>query len=115
MFNEPLIVGPRTMFMHMVSKNLLTRDARQPRPQSTNPGNLPNGTPSGPTSGAQPLLPNNGRIIQQGSVRVLCIADVRGNLRSLNDLAKQANANYILHTGDFGFYDSQSLERIADK
>lgn len=38
-----------------------------------------------------------------------------GNLRSLNDLAKTANASYILHTGDFGFYDDTSLERIAEK
>lgn len=46
---------------------------------------------------------------------MLCIADVRGNLRSLNELAKQARADYIIHTGDFGFYDSQSLDRIAEK
>jgi hypothetical protein len=39
----------------------------------------------------------------------------KGNLRSLNDLAKQAHANYIIHTGDFGFYDESSLDRIADK
>lgn len=38
-----------------------------------------------------------------------------GNLRSLNELAKKANADHILHTGDFGFYDDSSLERIADK
>ena len=38
-----------------------------------------------------------------------------GNLKSLNDLARQAKADYILHTGDFGFYDNTSLERIADK
>ena len=38
-----------------------------------------------------------------------------GNLRSLNELASRANADYILHTGDFGFYDESSLERIADK
>jgi hypothetical protein len=44
------------------------------------------------------------------------IADAHpGNLRSLNDLAKQARADYIIHTGDFGFYDETSLERIADK
>jgi hypothetical protein len=50
----------------------------QPRPY---PGNNyhSNGTaPSGPVPGAVPLLPNQGRVIQQGSVRVLCIADVRG-------------------------------------
>lgn len=38
-----------------------------------------------------------------------------GNLRSLNDLAKQARADHIIHTGDFGFYDETSLERIAEK
>ncbi|KAN0087274.1 Protein of unknown function (DUF2433) domain containing protein [Elaphomyces granulatus] len=77
---------------------------------------LPNGAaPGGPVPGATPLLPNNGRIVQTGNVRVLCVADVRGNLRSLNDLAKQTNADHIIHTGDFGFYDDTSLERIADK
>ncbi|KAF2124072.1 hypothetical protein P153DRAFT_391107 [Dothidotthia symphoricarpi CBS 119687] len=88
----------------------------QPRPY---PGNyLPNGgtpTPSGPAPGAVPLLPNQGRVIQQGSIRVLCIADVRGNLQSLNQLAADARANYIIHTGDFGFYDDRSLDRIAEK
>lgn len=38
-----------------------------------------------------------------------------GNLRSLNELAKQARADHIIHTGDFGFYDDTSLDRIADK
>lgn len=38
-----------------------------------------------------------------------------GNLRSLNELAKQARADHIIHTGDFGFYDDTSLDRIAEK
>lgn len=38
-----------------------------------------------------------------------------GNLRSLNELARSARADYIIHTGDFGFYDDTSLERIAEK
>lgn len=38
-----------------------------------------------------------------------------GNLRSLNELAKQARADHIIHTGDFGFYDDSSLDRIAEK
>lgn len=38
-----------------------------------------------------------------------------GNLKSLNELAKVARADYIIHTGDFGFYDESSLDRIADK
>ncbi|KAF2494359.1 hypothetical protein BU16DRAFT_463292 [Lophium mytilinum] len=87
----------------------------QPRPYNGQ-GYLPNGgAPSGPVPGAQPLLPNQGRVIQSGSARVLCIADVRGNLQSLNQLAADARANYIIHTGDFGFYDERSLDRIAEK
>jgi hypothetical protein len=38
-----------------------------------------------------------------------------GNLRSLNELARQARADHIIHTGDFGFYDETSLDRIAEK
>ncbi|KAJ5363486.1 uncharacterized protein N7496_009199 [Penicillium cataractarum] len=88
-----------------------------PRPHNFGAQGYPlsNGaTPSGPAPGAVPLLPNNGRMIQSGPTRILCIADVRGNLKSLNDLAKQARADHIIHTGDFGFYDDTSLERIAD-
>ncbi|KAI4177256.1 MAG: hypothetical protein LQ346_007724 [Caloplaca aetnensis] len=61
------------------------------------------------------FLPNNSRVIQSGGTRILCVADVRGNLKSLNDLAKHARADHIIHTGDFGFYDEGSLDRIADK
>ncbi|RPA96631.1 hypothetical protein L873DRAFT_1810978 [Choiromyces venosus 120613-1] len=63
----------------------------------------------------QPVQLPPQKIIEKAGVRILCIADVRGNLRSLNELAKKANADYVLHTGDFGFYDDSSLERIADK
>lgn len=41
--------------------------------------------------------------------------DNLGNLQSLNQLAADARANYIIHTGDFGFYDDRSLDRIAEK
>lgn len=89
--------------------------AAQQRQPYNNQGYMPNGghpnIPHGPT----PLLPNQGRIINAGPIRVLCIADVRGNLRSLNELAKQARADSIIHTGDFGFYDETSLDRIAEK
>ncbi|RYO75502.1 hypothetical protein DL764_010385 [Monosporascus ibericus] len=96
----------------------LTHDlmAQQSRPPFNNQGYMPNGAPGAHGNlGATPLLPNQGRIIQTGPVRVLCIADVRGNLQSLNNLAKQARADHIIHTGDFGFYDDTSLERIAEK
>jgi hypothetical protein len=36
-------------------------------------------------------------------------------MQSLNQLAADARANYIIHTGDFGFYDDRSLDRIAEK
>ncbi|KAK5653327.1 hypothetical protein OQA88_9018 [Cercophora sp. LCS_1] len=97
----------------------LTRYPQQQRNPYNAPGYLPNGAVpaphSGPVPGAVPLLPNQGRVVQTGAIRVLCIADVRGNLRSLNELAKSARADYIIHTGDFGFYDESSLDRIAEK
>ncbi|KAK2074595.1 hypothetical protein P8C59_008790 [Phyllachora maydis] len=84
--------------------------------QPYNQGYMANGAPhQGPVPGAIPLLPNQGRVVQSGPIRLLCIADVRGNLRSLNELAKQARADFIIHTGDFGFYDESSLDRIAEK
>ncbi|KAI0723622.1 hypothetical protein C8Q76DRAFT_794544 [Earliella scabrosa] len=47
--------------------------------------------------------------------RILCIADIRGRLSALNDLAREANAAAIIHTGDFGFFEASSLERINDR
>ncbi|KXT04701.1 hypothetical protein AC578_2078 [Pseudocercospora eumusae] len=87
------------------------------QPRAYSQAYLPNGAPqpSGPVPGARPLDPNQGRVQQIGHARVLCIADVRGNLRQLNDLARNAKADYIIHTGDFGFYDDSSLDRIAEK
>jgi hypothetical protein len=34
-------------------------------------------------------------------------------LSLLNELARKVG--YIIHTGDFGFYDETSIERIAEK
>ncbi|KAF2772368.1 hypothetical protein EJ03DRAFT_202780 [Teratosphaeria nubilosa] len=88
------------------------------QPRSYSQAFMPNGAPpnvSGPVPGARPLEPNQGRVQQIGHARVLCIADVRGNLRQLNELARNAKADYIIHTGDFGFYDESSLDRIAEK
>ena len=112
----------------------------QQRPyQAYNQAHMPNGANSGPGTGPAPSNgPNawsSNRVVQAGGFRVLCVADVRGmlivyqcvrtrkqltpsligNLKSLNDLAKQARADVIIHTGDFGFYDDSSLDRIADK
>ena len=38
-----------------------------------------------------------------------------GKISSLNTLAAEHGAKAIIHTGDFGFYESASLERIADR
>ena len=53
------------------------------QPQRNPYGNaayMPNGASPHPGAvpGAMPLLPNQGRVIQSGPIRVLCIADVRG-------------------------------------
>lgn len=49
-------------------------------PYSQVGGYMPNGTPSGPSSSFQQ---NQARVVQQGPVRVLCIADVRGQSPSI--------------------------------
>jgi len=30
-------------------------------------------------------------------------------------MAKKMNAQYVIHTGDFGFYDDDSLDRMNEK
>lgn len=57
----------------------------------------------------------NGRVIKTENARILCLADIRGQLSSLNTLAQQHDATHILHTGDFGFYDKASLDRMSDR
>ncbi|KAG0056575.1 hypothetical protein BGZ83_004357 [Gryganskiella cystojenkinii] len=47
--------------------------------------------------------------------KVLCVADLRGNLSQLNDLVDQTGAKLIIHCGDFGFYDADSLNKISDR
>lgn len=64
------------------------KSSQQPPPYSSNNNRsyLPNGqapASANPVPGAQPLLPNQGRVIQSGPVRVLCVADVRGKHEAL--------------------------------
>jgi hypothetical protein len=65
-------------------QQFLTFPMQQPTPQQrapyNNPSYLPNGPTPNPVPGATPLLPNQGRILQAGPTKVLCIADVRGRL-----------------------------------
>ncbi|KAL7412968.1 hypothetical protein BDY24DRAFT_390219 [Mrakia frigida] len=52
-------------------------------------------------------LPGNGRI--------LCVADIRGDVSELNRLVDETGASAVIMTGDFGLFEPASLERIADK
>ncbi|KAG8790627.1 hypothetical protein FRC12_011441 [Ceratobasidium sp. 428] len=54
-------------------------------------------------------------VLDTAAGRILCIADVRGKLSSLNQLASDANAVAIIHTGDFGFFEISSVDRISDR
>jgi hypothetical protein len=68
---------------------------------------------------ASPLPKLNGpntqtKILDTVHGRILCIADVRGRLSSLNDLAKEHNAIAIVHTGDFGFYGESAIFHTPD-
>ncbi|KAJ8099256.1 hypothetical protein POJ06DRAFT_131616 [Lipomyces tetrasporus] len=62
------------------------------------------------TNGATPQVLSVG-----DKARILCVADVRGQLSILNQLAKEHNASFIIHTGDFGFYDRDSVPKVTDK
>lgn len=44
------------------------------------------------------------KVLDTAHGRILCIADIRGRLSALNDLAREVNAKAIIHTGDFGFF-----------
>ncbi|EJD50739.1 hypothetical protein AURDEDRAFT_111933 [Auricularia subglabra TFB-10046 SS5] len=54
-------------------------------------------------------------VIDSNAGRILAIADIRGKLSQLNELAQEANAKAIIHTGDFGFFEHASLQRISDR
>ena len=45
--------------------------------------------------------------------RILLISDTHGNLDIINQLVAQTNADMVIHAGDFGFYDEQSIYRLS--
>ncbi|GHJ88725.1 hypothetical protein NliqN6_5127 [Naganishia liquefaciens] len=55
------------------------------------------------------------RVIETGSGRILCIADIRGDFKRLNQLVAETGAVAVIHTGDFGFLDGNSPGRMAPK
>ncbi|KAH8106343.1 hypothetical protein BXZ70DRAFT_1061702 [Cristinia sonorae] len=80
----------------------------RPTSTSTRPAPSPNPRP-------QHQVNTQTKVFDTPHGRLLCIADIRGRLSALNDLAREANAVAIIHTGDFGFFESSSLDRINDR
>ncbi|CDZ98739.1 ser thr protein phosphatase [Phaffia rhodozyma] len=68
-------------------------------------------------SAASVQQPYDTRVIDlpEGKGRILCIADIRGDIEQLNRLVRETEAVACIHTGDFGFFEASSLDRIADK
>ena len=58
----------------------------------------------GPSPRPQQQVNTQTKLIDTVHGRILCVADIRGQLSSLNDRARDANAKAIIHTGDFGFF-----------
>ncbi|KAK4699647.1 hypothetical protein P7C70_g6612, partial [Phenoliferia sp. Uapishka_3] len=54
-------------------------------------------------------------VIDTKGGRILCVADVRGAISTLNILAAEHSAVAIIHSGDFGFYEQSSLPSISDR
>lgn len=54
------------------------------------------------------------KLISAGECRILVVADIRGEISKLNDLASEYKADIIIHTGNFGFLDSHSVEEIHE-
>ncbi|KAJ9097676.1 hypothetical protein QFC21_004713 [Naganishia friedmannii] len=63
------------------------------------------------TSALNPL----DRVIDTGSGRILCLADIRGDYKRLNKLVEEHDAVAVIHTGDFGFLDGNSPSRMASR
>ena len=47
--------------------------------------------------------------------RILLISDTHGNLDIINEKATQTSADFVIHAGDFGFYDEQSISRLSPR
>lgn len=89
-----------------------------------------------------PSIASPPRVVLAGSTgRILCVADIRGDCEwasalcpskrqgsrsrtcsssvtvdhELNRLIREHEATAVIHTGDFGFINSDSLERMNDK
>lgn len=46
---------------------------------------------------------------------LLCVSDTHGNLAAMEGIAQETGADAIVHAGDFGFYDQESVARLTDR
>ncbi|AOA61875.1 hypothetical protein PP7435_CHR2-1054 [Komagataella phaffii CBS 7435] len=54
------------------------------------------------------------KVFEKEGVKIVLIADLRGKLTLLNELADIHNADLIIHTGNFGFLEQESVDRIHE-
>ncbi len=47
--------------------------------------------------------------------RFLLISDTHGNLGEMEALVRQTQADAVIHAGDFGFYDNESVDRLQTR
>jgi hypothetical protein len=79
----------------------LTPNYKMQRPASTSTHSAISPRPPAP-AGHQ--VNTQTKVLDTIHGRILCVADIRGRLSALNDLAREANAQAVIHTGDFGFF-----------
>ncbi len=48
-------------------------------------------------------------------MRLLLLSDTHGHLEPIDRLAREARADAVVHAGDFGFYDDDSVDRIDSR
>lgn len=58
---------------------------------------------------------DNVHVIHGAGGRLVCVSDIRGQMQRLNEIALETRASAIVHTGDFGFYTQDSIERMGDR
>lgn len=47
--------------------------------------------------------------------KILLLSDTHGNLDIINELALKLSADCVIHAGDFGFYDENSVYRLSHR
>jgi predicted phosphodiesterase len=48
-------------------------------------------------------------------LRILLISDTHGNMDIINEKVAETKADMVIHAGDFGFYDDQSVYRLTPR